>query len=429
MIKWRMTGQNISIFSRELVLKQMPSRVNGNTAQIAALQRRWALTLLTFVSFLWVMNFFLAQNWGMPTRWSWTLAAGAFCAYVLTVLWKALPYNYRLEDGVFFHSFGTANLLSLLRGWFLGALAGFILTPLPGGWIAWLPGILYILNGIADFFDGYFARRSHQVTVMGERLDLSLDGLGVLFASLLLYRYGTLPFWILLVGAARFIFLFTTWLREKFGKAVYNLPPSPLRRALAGAQMGFLGAALLPVFKPPATIWAGAFFSFLFLLNFGRDLLWICGIRFESLASQGVIQAMKGLTGPAKRWLMDWLPLGLRLLIGVALGQALWDWFSTSPSFITAWTPLGSAQTQFQLMRIFYLFGTLSTVLGLVGRGGAALLLIGVGLQQEILPLGWLGKSILIAACLLLFSGSGRAALWQPEEHLIRHRWGERPDA
>lgn len=424
-----MIGQNVRIFSGELVLKRMPSRINGNTAQITALQRRWVLTLITFACFLWAMNILLAQNWGALTRWIWTLAAGAFCAYVLTVLWKALPYNYRLEDGVFFSSFGTANLLSLLRGWFLGALAGFILTPLPSGWTAWLPGILYILNGIADFFDGYFARRSHQVTAMGQRLDLSLDGLGVLFASLLLYRDGTLPFWILLVGAARFIFLFVTWLREKVGKAVYDLPPSPLRRALAGAQMGFLGAALLPVFKPPATIWAGAFFSFPFLLNFGRDLLWICGIRFDSLASRGVIPAIKGLAAPATRWLMDWLPLGLRLLIGVALGGALWHWFSTSPSFLTAWTPLGSAQAQFQLMRIFYLFGIASTVLGLVGRGGAALLLIGVGLQQGILPLGWLGKTVLIAACLLLYSGSGKAALWQPEERLIRHRWGERPDA
>jgi CDP-diacylglycerol--glycerol-3-phosphate 3-phosphatidyltransferase len=416
-------------FSGELVLKRMPIRAKGNVGQISALQRRWVLTLLTFASFLWAMNALLAENWGALTRWIWTLAAGAFCAYVLTVLWKALPYNYRLEDGVFFSSFGAGNLLSLLRGWFLGAMAGFILTPLPSGWLAWLPGMLYILNGVADFFDGYLARRSHQVTAMGERLDLSLDGLGVLFASLLLYRYGTLPFWILLVGAARFIFLFVTWLRKKSGRAVYDLPPSPLRRALAGAQMGFLGAALLPVFKPPATIWAGAFFSFPFLLNFGRDLLWMCGIRFDNLVSSGVTRMIEGFSGVVKRCLMDWLPLGLRLLIGVALGQALWDWFSTSPSFLTDWTPLGSAQTQFQLMRLFYLFGTVSTVLGLVGRGGAALLLIGVGLQQGILPLGWLGKSILIAGCLLLFSGSGKVALWKPEERLIRHRWGERPDA
>ena len=427
-IKWRISGQNIRIFSEEAVLKHMPSRVKGTVDQIAALQRRWALTLLTFAGFLWAMNALLAENWGSPTRWSWTLAAGAFCAYVLAVLWKALPYNYRLEDGVFFSSFGAANLLSLLRGWFLGAMAGFILTPLPSGWIAWLPGIFYILNGIADLLDGYFARRSHQVTLMGERLDLSLDGLGVLFASLLLYRYGTLPFWILLVGAARFIFLFVTWLRERSGKAVYDLPPSPFRRPLAGAQMGFLGAALLPVFQPPATIWAGAFFSFPFLLNFGRDLLWVCGIRFDNLVSRGVTRTIEGLTGVVKRWLMDWLPLGLRLLIGVALGQALWEWFSASPSFLTAWTPLGSAQTQFQLMRLFYLFGTISTVLGLVGRGGAALLLIGVGLQQGILPLGWPEKSLLIAACLLLFCGSGKAALWKPEERLIRHRWGEQTD-
>ncbi len=407
----------------------MPSSADWNVAQMAALQRRWLLTLLSFGSFLWAMHALLGESWGQLVRWSWTMAAGAFCAYVLAVLWKALPYNYRVEDGVFFSTFGAANLVSLMRGWFLGAMAGFIFTPLPIGWIAWLPGTLYIVNGIADFVDGYLARRSRQVTVMGERLDMSLDGWGVLFASVLLYRYGTLPLWILLVGAARFIFLFVSWLRGRLGKPVYQLPPSPVRRALAGAQMGFLGAALLPVFKPPLTIWAGIFFSFPFLLNFGRDLLWMCGIRLDRLVSRAMLQRVEGLTNWTKRWLIDWLLLGVRLLIGIMLSQALWEWFSSSPSFLTAWTPLGSAQTQFQFMRIFFLLGTISTVLGLVGRGGAALLLIGVGLQQGILPIDWLSKSTLIAACLLFFSGSGKVAIWKPEERLIRYRWGEQPDA
>ncbi|PWH13372.1 MAG: hypothetical protein DDG59_14365 [Anaerolineae bacterium] len=398
----------------------------AQSAQMNALLRRWVLTLVTFAGFLWAMNLVLATGWATPMRWAWTLAAGAFCVYVLVVLWKALPYNYRVEDGKFFAYFGAGNLLSLLRGWFLAALAGFIVTPHPSGWLSWLPGILYILNGVCDFFDGFLARRTHQVTVMGERLDMSLDGLGVLFASLLLYRYGTLPGWILLVGMARFVFLLAAKLREKLGKHVDELPPSTLRRALAGAQMGFLGGALLPVFTPPATVWAGACFSIPFLLNFGRDLLWMNGIRVLAVTSRP-LSIVEQTFYYAGRWLLDWLPLGVRLSIGVMLAAPLWNWWlKAPPSFLTAWTPLGSALVHFQWMRLFYLLGSLSTVLGVVGRGGAVLLLIGIGLQQGILPLGELGKLLVFSAGLLVFSGSGRLALWKPEERWIRRRWGER---
>ncbi|MCS7248191.1 MAG: CDP-alcohol phosphatidyltransferase family protein [Anaerolineales bacterium] len=394
--------------------------------RIGALHKRWLLTLLAFGLFLWGMNFILAANWGASIRWLWTVAAGAFCAYVLAVLWKALPLNYRVEDRAFLPYFGAGNLVSLFRGWLLAALAGFLFTPLPVGWMAWLPGTLYILNGIADLFDGYLARRLRQVTVMGERLDMSLDGLGVLFASILLFRYGTLPFWVLFVGLARFLFLLVAKLREKLGKPVYDLPPSNLRRALAGAQMGFLGAVLLPVFTPPATVWAGAFFSLPFLLNFGRDLLWMCGVRLDFAVLRALRSSFGCLVAQPRGWILDWLLFGLRLGIGYGVGKQIWSWLSAPPQFLSAWTPLGSAQTQYHWMVAFYGIGVVSVVLGLVGRVGAALLLIGVGLQQGILPLGWLEAGILTSACLLFLLGSGEVSIWRPEERLIRQRWGER---
>ncbi len=401
----------------------------GGAAQsdaMRALVRRWVLTLLTFLAFLAAMNTLLAANWSAPIRWSWTMAAAAFCAYVLATLWKALPFNYRIDDGYFFPFFGAGNLLSLMRGGFLAALAGFLVSPQPTAWLAWMPGILYILNGIADLLDGYLARRAHQVTAMGERLDMSLDGLGVLFASLLLYRYGTLPMWILLVGTARFIFLLVTNIRHKLAKPVYELPPSPLRRALAGAQMGYLGAALLPVFSPPATIWAGAFFSFPFLVHFGRDLLWSCGVLSETSRLRTFSPALTRHLRVAKGWLFEWLPVGLRLLIAAAVIAQSLAWLGSPPSFLAAWTPLGSAQAQFYLMLVFYALGWVSVVFGVVSRAGAALVLIGVGLQQGILPLGWAAIGVLVAACGVFFLGSGKASLWKPEERLIRRRWGEK---
>jgi hypothetical protein len=126
--------------------------------------------------------------------------------------------------------------------------------------------------------------------------------------------------------------------------------------------------------------------------------------------------------------LLGWLPLGLRLLVGMVMLAQFAGWLTEPPPFLAVRTPLGSSQTHFHLMLTFYALGGLSTVLGVIGRGGAALLLLGVGLQQGILPLGWQGRMILIAACGLFFLGSGLAAIWQPEEQLIRRRWGERRD-
>ncbi|GAB4480388.1 MAG: hypothetical protein Kow0088_21950 [Anaerolineales bacterium] len=392
---------------------------------LSALHKRWLLTALSYAGFLVGMNLLLSITWSAPIHLRWMLAALAFCIYVLAVLWKALPLNYRVEDGYFFPYFGAGNIISLLRAGFLAALAGFLIAPPPAGWLAWLPGIFYISNGVADLFDGYLARRSRQVTKMGERLDMSLDGFGVLFAAILLYSYGTLPSWILLVGAARFLFLAVAKLREAFGKPVYPLSSSSLRRALAGAQMGYLGAALLPVFTPPATVWAGAFFSFPFLLHFGWDILISCGFQYHGGNHAWLLQRFDPQLGTIRRLLFDWLPLGLRVFIGFLVATQFLNWSISPPAFLTVHTPLGSTQTQFQLLLLFYTLGALSTVLGMAGRGGAALLLIGVGLQQGILPLGWQGTVLLFAACVLFFLGSGRASLWKPEERLIWQRWGE----
>ena len=77
----------------------------------------------------------------------------------------------------------------------------FLLLPSPPEPLAWIIALLYTAASIADWIDGYAARRVDQVTVLGQQLDIEFDGLGVAVVSLLAVRYGQLPIWFLSIGS------------------------------------------------------------------------------------------------------------------------------------------------------------------------------------------------------------------------------------
>ena len=156
-------------------------------------------------------------------------------------------------------------------------MAGFLFLPKPESWFLWLPGILYLCSDIADFFDGYAARRTNHVTRLGEILDMSFDGLGVTIASLLAVKYGLVPIWYLAIGFARPLFLIGNWGLRKLAQPVHELPPSTSRRIFAGLQMGFLAVVLLPVFSPPLTFVAAYLFGLPMLAGFLRDWFAVSG--------------------------------------------------------------------------------------------------------------------------------------------------------
>ena len=60
---------------------------------------------------------------------------------------------------------------------------------------------------------------------------------------------------------------------------MYPMKANPFRRPLAGAQMGFMGAVLLPVFSPAFTSLVAIFFAAPFLINFAYD--WLVASGFE----------------------------------------------------------------------------------------------------------------------------------------------------
>lgn len=243
------------------------------------LSNQWLV--LTFLNALFLVSIYaiLRAEDQLSMAIRWILLSAGISYYFLSQVWRWLPLNYLPGKGELLAFLGAGNILTIGRGVLLAGLAGFLFSPRPPeGVLIWIPGLLYTLAVCADLLDGTVARRAGQSTRLGEKLDLFLDGFGVLFAGVLLVQYGLVPGWYLVVGFARYLFLAGIWLRRWYGKPVYDLPASRLRRPLAGFQMGFMAVALWPIFSPTATTIAAVIFGAPFLANFALDWLRVNGL-------------------------------------------------------------------------------------------------------------------------------------------------------
>lgn len=210
---------------------------------------------------------------GLARRW---LALSVpVLVYQLALLWRFLPRNR--NDDRLLPSLGTATVLTLARGVLIAFLAGFLLLPQPTRSLVWLPAALYGAAVLADYLDGAIARLTDHVTMLGARLDTEFDALGILIAPLLAVLYGQLPVWYLSVSAARYLFVFGRWLRQRRNLPVFDLPHRKSRRTLAGLQMAFLAVVLSPVATPPITTVAAVFVATPFVAGFVRDWLYTVG--------------------------------------------------------------------------------------------------------------------------------------------------------
>jgi len=337
--------------------------------------------------------------WSAEYALRWLVIAAGLTVYLQVILWRNLEANHRAGESQLLTAFGIGNSLTLLRGLFIAAMAGFLLSPIPPGRLVWLPGILYTLACAADFMDGYLARLTNHSTHLGEILDLGFDGLGVLTAVLLAVQYGQVPVWYLLVALARYLFLAGQWALGRLGRPVYDLPPRPSRRVFAGLQMGFLAVALYPVFSAPALHLAAAFFGLPLLAGFLRDWLYV----------SGVLRADWRLSQALHHRIHHDLPLLLRGLV-LAFGLSL---------FVKGGEPVA-------LLGLFLAAVSLGVLLGISGRLLSILGLILLGHQQTFVSLSVPQVLLGAAFVAILYLGSGRYSLWKPEEHLFHRRAGEK---
>jgi cardiolipin synthase len=114
------------------------------------------------------------------------------------------------------------------------------------GWAQWLSMLVFVAACVTDWFDGYFARRYHQISRFGRFLDPIADKLLVAAALLMLVERGPLNG--IHVLAALIILareILVSGLREFLAELRVGLPVSQLAKWKTGVQMVAIALLLM----------------------------------------------------------------------------------------------------------------------------------------------------------------------------------------
>src|SRR5215468_10678214 len=140
----------------------------------------------------------------------------------------------------------TANVLTLSR---IAAIPLVVACFwLDRGWSQWLSMGLFVAAGITDYFDGYFARRYHQISRLGRFLDPIADKLLVAAALVMLVAGNNAPLKGVHVLAALIILareILVSGLREFLAELRVGVPVSQLAKWKTAAQMAAIALLLV----------------------------------------------------------------------------------------------------------------------------------------------------------------------------------------
>lgn len=113
-------------------------------------------------------------------------------------------------------------------------------------WAIWSALILYILAAVTDFFDGWIARRTNQMSAFGRFLDPIADKLFVAAILVLLAGFDRLPgLWLVPAIVILMREILIAGLREFLGPYKVTLPVSKLAKWKTGAQMTAIGFLMI----------------------------------------------------------------------------------------------------------------------------------------------------------------------------------------
>lgn len=400
--------------------------VHKDGALLGRLQNAWWTACLVCLLIIMGCFGFLYFAWQPLSAFQWLLQATGINAYVLWLLWTALGKNHSPQNAVLQPELGYANWLTIVRGFLIGALGGFLFqTPPPSAtgsnWLIWVPGVIYIIAALMDYVDGYLARVTRSETRLGEWLDTKIDALGLLVAPILAVGYERLPIYYISVSLAYYLFQFGIWHRKKNNKPVVRLKPHPAKRMIAGFQMGLVSMALLPMFSRPVMTIAATIFMIPLLAGFLRDALVVSGyVHVNHLQQARWDRHMSfGLT--------KLFPVFLRFIISAVIISFFYDAtaaYTTNKQSVTA--ALLNASMPFDLPALPMLAAAgLLIALGCMARSAALL----VSLLAAGSLTGWNSPFslflLLSCALTLMLTGSGMRSIWQPEDKLLLERQGE----
>lgn len=315
-----------------------------------------------------------ATGWRQSSHW--LLVSLVLWSLVWLQAWQRQELNRPTVDAPPYPDLGIANRLTLMRGLLISATAGFILMPSATGILPWVAAALYSTAAILDRLDGQVARRSGQPSLLGAELDTVFDALGLLVAPVLAVLTGKIHASYLLVSIAYYLFVAGLRWRQAHGQPVYPLPPSRLRRALAGFQMGYVAVVLWPPFGAAVTVPAGFGFMAPLLLGFWVDWLWVSG-RLDPAAplvarnltvldrlSTAGLQPLLRLVAAAAVLMRVPMPetvitLGLWLSAGLLLLGVLGRWAALAILVLLAWEAQSPGVDGVTLIAVYGAIGTL----------------------------------------------------------------------
>ncbi|MDS9466186.1 CDP-alcohol phosphatidyltransferase family protein [Paracoccus sp. MBLB3053] len=166
-------------------------------------------------------------------------------------------------------AFGACNTITLARA----AMTLALLAPLASGegggrLVAGIAALALLLDGL----DGWLARRSGLVSAFGARFDMEVDSALALIMSLHLLSAGRTGGEILILGFARPVFMFASWVFPWIGRP---LPQRFRRKAICVLQLATLLVLQLPVADDPAFDWLARIAAGFLLWSFATDILWL----------------------------------------------------------------------------------------------------------------------------------------------------------
>lgn len=351
--------------------------------------------LLLFVSF------FCIRQYTQLNAIQWLLTAGGVWVYAWWQLWQGLDLNRASARHALYPTLGIANHLSVARGGLIAATSGFLWQPPVNEAIAWIPGVLYTLAAILDRVDGFVARRSNRTSLLGSELDTTYDALGLLIAPLLAFNYGKVHWSFLLVSVAYYFFRWGLYWRHSHNLPIYPLLPNPLRRTLAGFQMGCVALLLLPCFLAPFTTTVALIFMLPILMGFVVDWLVVSGRLTISAYTRIFSQCLTSYNS------IIFQPIARTALCIAVLSLVSDNYFSTATA------------------TYFALLATAMVLLGFAGRIGAITILLLVGLTQGDDTMNALILVIITCGTSVMLLGTGRFSVWQWDDQWVNRRDGE----
>jgi len=118
-----------------------------------------------------------------------------------------------------------------------------VLLLYPGRRLSVIAALVFILASVTDWLDGYIARRSNMITVLGKFLDPLADKLLIASALIMLIPLGRVPAWMVALIVSREIAI--TGLRTVAVMSKVVIPASTLGKAKTVFQIAALIALIL----------------------------------------------------------------------------------------------------------------------------------------------------------------------------------------